>query len=404
MDNYRFYQLLEKYIHGYLDKVEAKELLNLLDDTTMAGQLAQLVDKQLDDHLYDQDVELPIIRQRIRKGLESNISNGRTADLHLVHHLCFPPRFRWVAAAIFLLLAGGIGLILLNNKVIKQYQSARILPKRYKGDAVPGHDGAILKLSNGRIIVVDTAKNGLIAMDGKVAVYKQNGRIVYKGTSDVVVYNEIMTSKGRQWSASLPDGSVAWLNAMSSLRYPLHFTGAERLVTLTGEGRFKVVHNEKMPFRVAVAGQVVEDIGTEFNINAYNDEKFIKTTINQGSVSIRFSSPSAVGIGQGLRLKAGQQAQIDKTGVVKVVQEVDTQQVMAWSNGLFSFNGENIESVMRQLARWYAVEVIYEGKVSNTHFAGEISRNQTLAQVLKGLESMNVHFRIEEDKRIVVMP
>lgn len=404
MDNYRFHQLLEEYINGHLDKAEAKELLNLLDDPTMSQQLEQLVDKQLDEHLYDQDVELPIIRQRIQKGLESNRYSGPKAGLYPVHGKHFIHRFRWAAAAIFLLLAGGIGLLQLHNQSLKQSSSAHVVAKHYKGDADPGHDGALLKLSNGRIIMVDTAKNGLIAMDGKVAVYKQNGRIVYKGTSDAIVYNEIMTGKGRQWSATLPDGSVAWLNAMSSIRYPLHFTGTERLVTLTGEGKFKVVHNKKIPFRVVVGGQVVEDIGTEFNINAYTDEKDIKTTIAEGSVSIRFFAKAAMGAGQEVRLKAGQQAETNNTGLIKVTNDVDIQKAMAWSNGLFSFDGETIETVMRQLARWYDVEVAYEGKASDTHFGGEISRNQTLAQVLKGLESMKVHFRIEEDKRIVVMP
>ena len=403
MDNYRFHLLLEDYIHGHLDKAEAKELLNLLDDPTIADQLEQLVDKQLDDHLYDQDVELPIIRQRIEKGLQSHIYNEQDIQLHPILNINFSHRFRWAAAAIFLLVASGIVSILVLNKQVNPFQSASTVAKHFKGDAVPGHDGSILKLSNGRIIVVDTAKNGLLAMDGKVAVYKQNGRIVYKGTSDALVYNEIITNKGHQWSATLPDGSIAWLNAMSSLRYPLHFTGQERLVTLTGEGKFKVVHNKKMPFRVAVAGQMVEDIGTEFNINAYNDEKVIKTTIAEGSVFLRLSTPSAEAV-EGVKLKAGQQAETNKSGLIKVVDNVDTQKAMAWSNGLFSFDGETIETVMRQLARWYDVEVTYEGKVNNAHFGGEISRNQTLAQVLKGLESMKVHFRIEEDKRIVVIP
>lgn len=406
MDNYRFQILLEEYVDGSLSKAEAIELLKLLDDPEMTAQLEQVIDHQLDTHLYDQEVELPVIRQRIVENLESAISKNDQAEVNPLQRIPFIRRYRWAAAAIFLLLAGSISFwIVLNNKSLKQPASAGITSRHYKGDAAPGHDGAKLKLSNGRIIVVDTAKDGLIAMDGKVAIYKQNGRILYKGTNDAVVYNEIVTDNGRQWSATLPDGSVAWLNAMSSLRYPLQFSGKERLVTLRGEGKFKVIHNEKMPFKVEVAGQTVEDIGTEFNINAYPDEANIKITVAEGAARVTSTLPMTTGHSVASRiLYPRQQALVDHTGIFKVVNDVDTQEVMAWSRGLFSFNGETIESVMRQLARWYNVEVTYEGKTSSAHFGGEISRTQTLAQVLKGLESMNVHFRIEEDKRIVVMP
>lgn len=184
----------------------------------------------------------------------------------------FIKRYRWTAAAVFLHLAGSITYwLVLNNKSLKQPASTGIAARHYKGDAAPGHNGAKLKLSNGRVIIVDTAKDGLIAMDGKVVIYKKDGRILSKGTNDVIVYNEIETDNGRQWSATLPDGSLAWLNAMSTLRYPLKFSGKERLVALTGECKFKVIHNEKMPFHIEVAVQVVEDIGTEFNINAYTE-------------------------------------------------------------------------------------------------------------------------------------
>ncbi|MEO8171738.1 MAG: FecR family protein, partial [Sediminibacterium sp.] len=181
-------------------------------------------------------------------------------------------RWRISAAAVFLIAIASWWLLNKNEK----HGAATIA---YTREVQPGRAGAKLKLSDGRVIMIDTVKDGLITMDGKVRIYIKNGEVHYEGIGQENVYNEIIADKGKYITAVLPDGSTVWLNAGSSIRYPLQFTGKERLVTMTGEASFRVIHNSGQPFRVSVKGQVVEDIGTEFNINAYDDEAEIKTTV-----------------------------------------------------------------------------------------------------------------------------
>jgi len=297
------------------------------------------------------------------------------------------PIWRYGAAAAALLLLIGGGGYLLNN----QYKEKPAIAVHYKGDVQPGHNGAVLHLSNGSKVVLDSARNGTVATQGTIQAVKVNGELKYVGTASEVVYNTITTDRGRQWQLTLSDGTKVWLNAVSSIHYPLAFTGSERVVEVTGEVYFEVVHNVKQPFRVKVGDQVIEDIGTAFNVNAYGDEPVITTTLVEGAVRIN-----------GVKLKPGQQAAIANDRVK--VAEANIDQVLAWKNGLFSFEKADIYTVMRQLSRWYDVEVKFEGVPDNTPFRGEIGRSLTLAQVLKGLEQIHVHFRIEEDKRIVILP
>jgi transmembrane sensor len=269
---------------------------------------------------------------------------------------------------------------------------------KYKGDVAPGFEGAKLKLSDGRSIMIDSIKDGLVAIDGSVKIFKEQGRILYKGASEGIIYNEITTERGRQWSAVLPDGTTVWLNASSSLRYPLKFAENERLVEMQGEAAFKVVHNAAQPFRVKVAKQMIEDIGTEFNVKAYSDDAEVKTTLIEGSASITTTHSKTV-------IKAGELSSIDVLTQKNTMSKADLDIASAWRNGLFSFKDADIKTVMKDIARWYNVEVKYEGKVSELpDFSGKMGRNLSLKQVMKVLSIMGVQFRIEEDKRIVIMP
>jgi ferric-dicitrate binding protein FerR (iron transport regulator) len=211
------------------------------------------------------------------------------------------------------------------------------------------------------------------------------------------MYNEIITDKGRQWAAALPDGTIASLNAGSSLRYPLQFTGKERLVEMTGEAYFEVVHNGLMPFRVKARDQVVEDIGTVFNINAYEDEMSIKTTLVEGMASVTKGSSKVT-------VKADQQAGVYDDAVSIKVTAVDANSETAWIRGLFSFNHSDIPSIMRQLVRWYNVEVLYPSGVPDETFTGEMNRTLTLKEALDVMKNIGIHYRIEEGKRIVILP
>jgi len=300
-----------------------------------------------------------------------------------------PMRRRWpriaVAAAVLFLLAGGAYWFLRPAKEIP-------MAVQYKGDVAPGHDGAVLHLSDGRTIVLDSAHNGTLATEGKVQAVKEGNSVKYFGTDAAVVYNTITTDKGRQWQLTLPDGTKVWLNAASSIRYPLTFTGQERKVEVTGEAYFEVVHNALQPFRVQAGDETIEDIGTAFNINAYTDEAGTKTTLVEGSVKVSKGAANVT-------LQPGEQAQAMQKS------EGNIELATAWRKGLFGFEHTDLQTVMRQVSRWYNVDVHYEGAVpAGKTFTGEMGRDLTLAQVLKGLQALHVHFKIEEDKRILIMP
>jgi hypothetical protein len=300
---------------------------------------------------------------------------------------------RYAAAAVILFALFGSAYLF----YFKKDQSKSSIVK-YKGDVAPGFEGARLKLSDGRSIMIDSIKDGLVAVDGSVKIFKEQGRLLYKGASEGIIYNEITTELGRQWSAVLPDGTIVWLNASSSLRYPLKFANNERLVEMQGEAAFKVVHNAAQPFRVKVGKQIIEDIGTEFNVKAYSDDAEIKTTLIEGSASITTSHSKTV-------IKAGELSSVDVLTQKNTMSKADLDIASAWRNGLFSFKDADIKTVMKDIARWYSVEVKYEGKVSELpDFTGKMGRNLSLKQVMKVLSIMGVQFRLEEDKRIVIMP
>ncbi len=380
-------ELLYKFAHNQASPEELREFAIYLESLD-ADQYRSMLE-QYGDVIHSITIDEPanmelfeVISARI-KAIEAE----EMPRIDPVHTIPFIRRFRIAAAAILLLIAGATYLIIAdkNNK-------QTIAVAKYKGDIAPGKEGARLKLLDGRIILIDTVKDGLIAYQGKIKVYKENGKIVYKGTTDEIIYNEIITDKGQQTSAILPDGSAAWLNAASSIRYPLHFASDERLVTMTGEASFRAVHNTAQPFRVKVKDQVTEDVGTEFNINAYDDEAVIKTTVIEGTVK------TAGGF-----VHAGEEASINSAGIK--ISKADVDAAIAWRKGLFSFKDADIQTVMKQLSRWYDVEVRYEGEANPVHdITGEMGRGLTLSQALNVLGNMRIHYRIEEDKRIVIMP
>ncbi|MEO3403945.1 FecR domain-containing protein [Mucilaginibacter sp. CAU 1740] len=256
----------------------------------------------------------------------------------------------------------------------------------------PGGNKATLTLGNGKTITLDDTTNGQIAQQAGVLISKNaNGEIVYTAaqSTDEVLENTIATPKGGQYKVILPDGTNVWLNAASSLTYPTAFKGTERLVTLNGEGYFEVTKNKQMPFRVHSAGQTVEVLGTHFDINAYADEAVVKTTLLEGSVKVSVQANSAT-------IVPGQQAQFAKggAGIIRL-EKVDTDKEVAWKNGVFSFADEDIRTVMRQVSRWYDIDVVYNGKIPDEKFYGEISRSSNLADVFKILELNNMKFDVD---------
>lgn len=295
------------------------------------------------------------------------------------------------AAAAILIIVMGAGAWWLFKPGYK-----RPMPPIAKQDVHPGKNGAVLTLANGEEVALDSAGNGVIANQNGTTITLHNGSVAYNADkAGAVSYNMIRTPKARQFKLVLPDGTTVWLNAGSSLRYPTAFTGPERTVTISGEAYFDVAKDARHPFVVEVAQDVkIQVLGTQFNINAYTDEANIKATLLQGSIKVNKGASAVV-------LQPGQQAQLNNA--ITVNDQINTTQVVAWKEGVFNFDNLDVEQVMRQLARWYDIEVIYEKGIPKTKFYGEIGRNLNLSEVLEGLELSGVHFRIE-GKQLIVLP
>lgn len=300
---------------------------------------------------------------------------------------------RIAAAAAILLLAT---LILLQTRSVKQATDQRTS----KTDILPAKSGGVLTLANGQKINLEKISKGyMIYQNDKRIAKVGNSSLVYdtRVNTDVKLsYNELFTPKGRTFLLILADGTKVWLNAGSTLRYPASFVNNERKLFLKGEAYFEVNHDKLKPFYVVTDDQITEDVGTSFNINAYSDEPYAVTTLIEGTVKVMKSDHS-------ISLKPGQQAFISADGKL-TAEHVNTDKIMAWRNGMFVFDGENIEVIMRQISRWYNVEVIYQTTTSEKDFVATISRNDKLSEALRKLEYTGIiHFKVE-GRKVFVMP
>lgn len=310
----------------------------------------------------------------------------------------------YMAAASIVLVVVATWLLISTKQTNNTNNEAK--PVAVVSDVTPGKFKAKLRLADGSVVYLDSATNKKISQQGSIAVINKDGQLVYeqKGKQNEVLYNTLTTSRGETYATVLSDGSKVWLNSQSSIRYPVAFTGAIRKVEITGEAYFEVAHavgelangqKAKRPFVVGLPGMEVEVLGTHFNINSYEDEEAVKTTLLEGSVRVKSKTDIAV-------LTPGQQAQLTKTGEITVAKNVDLEKAVAWKNGLFLFNGDNVKSVMNQLSRWYDLKVIYKGNV-NEVFYGAIDRSESVARVLEILQKGSAHFKIQ-DRTIIVTP
>jgi transmembrane sensor len=314
-----------------------------------------------------------------------------------------PVRSLWIkytaAASVLLLLSAGAYFALNQKPTIQQVVQAT------QRDIAPGGNKAILTLANGEKVQLTGAKNGLVATQGGVAIAKQSdGLIRYSSNQKEQtaekpqMFNTIETPRGGKYKLTLADGTIAILDAASSIHYPVAFNSNERNVEITGQVYFEVVHNTAKPFKVRVKGQVIEDLGTKFNINAYDDESVIRTTLVEGSISLTRSSHTTI-------LKQGQQAINTVTSAATNVVVADMEEAIAWKNDYFVFNNEPLESVMRKISRWYDVDIQYQnGQKINESYIGGLTRYANVSQVLKMLEiTGDVRFEIR-DKAIMIFP
>lgn len=267
-------------------------------------------------------------------------------------------------------------------------------------DAAPGKNKATLVLADGAEISLDDAQNGDLTQQGGTKVLKFDGKVSYQSgssTAKEVLYNSITTPRGGQYQVTLPDGTQVWLNAASSIRFPTVFAGKERRVEVTGEAYFEVTKNTKMPFVVQLQRSEVRVLGTHFNIMAYEDEESQRTTLLEGSIKFVTASDSNL-------LRPGEQSQLTRDGRVVIRENTDLEAVMAWKNGVFHFEKADIQTVMRQLSRWYDVDVVYQELPVKGLFHADIPKNTNLSVALQALNlTGKVHFQIE-NKKVIVMP
>lgn len=306
-------------------------------------------------------------------------------------------RWGWVAAV---LCAVSVGTVLWLTRQ-SAVQQAPIVQTPVQPDVQPGHEGAILTLADGTLIPLDSTRRGEIARQGGSKLTFGKGQLAYdagahgKGAAE---FNTITIPRGRQFRLLLPDGSKVWLNSASSIRFPVAFTGTVRAVTVTGEAYFEVAENKALPFIVHVPDRSsLRVLGTHFNIKAYPDEPGAVATLLEGKLSVEAAG------GKQTVLYPGQQAvmvgaQLQKSNVANI------EAAVAWKNGLFNFNNKKLDEVMRELARWYDLEIVYKKGIPDIMFGGEMGRNEPLSNVLLGLQDANVKFRIDTNRRLVVLP
>lgn len=337
--------------------------------------------------------------EKIEASLKETLDKINTAGNQQFSKVRSIYRAWWAAAAVLLMAATGT-YIFWNRDAGKEIAKSNVGQHPAPNDIAPGGNKAILTLADGTTVVLDTADNGALAKQGSVTVIKLDGQLAYnrdESAGNEVLYNTITTPKGGQYQLVLADGTKVWLNAASSLRYPTSFTGKERRVEITGEAYFEVAKNKTMPFRVDVDGKgEVEVLGTHFNINAYSDEPAIGTTLLEGS--IRFTELENK---KAVLIAPGQQVLLSAEGQMKLNKHADLESVVAWKNGSFNFSSQDIVSIMRQISRWYDVEVVYKGTISRETFTAIVSRNSNVSEVLSMMEDSGVNFKIE-GKKIVV--
>jgi len=372
MDQQRLEILFQKYLNKTATDAERREFFEFIREPGSDHLLQALSEK----YPVGEDPLVPLPDDTSHQILSAVLASEKSAITQLPIRPAARRRWMSYAAAVLLLLVAGTSYLF--------YHKTAKAPAAMTGnvvikDALPGHSGAILMLSDGRSIVLDTAKNGRL----KEGFTKSDSMIAVADTR--VEYATLVTPLGRQQQLTLSDGTKVWLNAGSSVRFPTRFSGTQRKVEVTGEVYFEVASNAARPFMVTTGKEDIMVLGTQFNVNAYPDESTVRTTLLEGSIRV---DDKAV-------LRPGQQY------ADGIVSEVDADASVAWVTGFFHFEHSDIKTVMRQLSRWYDVEVRYEGKPTSESFGGEIQRNLKLSEVLDLLSGIGIHYTLN-DKILII--
>ncbi|HET6999886.1 MAG TPA: FecR family protein [Puia sp.] len=390
--------LFAKYLRKECSAEEFEEMMTWLvamdegEKNKLSEPLKELWDKAMADRLPSTAEQVDWDR------VFNTVVNSGEQTAAIPFDVRPPVRIGWKKVAVAIVILGLIisgSYLLLNRKapveIVRQEKKVRLLPEEIHSKG----NQAILTLANGSVIILDSTKNGIITNQGNVKIIKlDSGKLAYTpltingAASSETSYNTISTPRAAQYQVVLSDGTKVWLNAASSLRYPTSFSGQDRKVELTGEGYFEVAKNKDKPFHVRVGAVEVEVLGTHFNIMAYDDEAAIQTTLLEGSVKVSYNNQTDL-------LKPGRQASLSRTDSKLTMGDANVQQVVAWKNGYFYFDKSDVKTIMRQVSRWYDLDIVYESSVPDMKFSGKIERSLPLSGISHLLESGQIHFRIE---------
>jgi transmembrane sensor len=389
---------IAQLIHKYLKEECSEEELQQLQDWQQQSEHNRRIFNRLTDDEYllqavadhykidPDEVALEKINARIDAEEQAKDTAEKAGNVRWIW-----PRLS-VAAAILVLLATSTIYILHKNQQgpgITQSMPAN-------QDVAPGGYKATLQLADGRSISLDSASTGQLAQQGSTQVLNKNGQLVYTpsragGPSDIL-WNTLSTSKGQTYPLLLTDGSRITLNAESSIRFPVTFTGDRREVQVTGEVYFQVAHDAARPFTVTAKDMDLQVLGTTFNVNAYNDEESVKTTLVEGSILVKKGIQQKV-------IRPGQQAQVLLNDIK--VTEVDVDKAIAWKQGFFRFKEDKLSEAMKNIARWYNIEVVFEGNAADVDVSGDIPRTANLSELVRLLAVIDVTARIEGKKLVL---
>ncbi len=386
MNKERLKYLFEQYKKQDLSPIERQEWATLIHDPNLDDDLKEI----LEEEWYEYELpELQLLDVNKADQIYHNIidEKPKTEKRHKLWS-------RIAVAAVLTLTA--VGIYFSNSNKNTDTSNTHLIAQ----DIAPGNVGATLTLSDGTTIKLSDAANGQIAKVAGVLITKSaDGQLVYEikeDSGDINKFNTLTTAKGETYQIRLPDGSMVWLNAASKLTYSAKLKkDGKRWVKLEGEGYFEIVKDKEYPFVVESKGQKIEVLGTHFNVNAYEDEPTIATTLIEGSIRIKSDQESKI-------LSPGQQAlSIAGNKNINVINNIDIQKILAWKNGFFSFNNTPAETMLKQISRWYDVEIVITEKLPEDFFNGKISRSESLSQVIKVLKLNGLNLKIEGRKLIV---
>lgn len=372
--------LYEKYISGNCTEEERKRFEAYSDDFS------------LDDAEWDTDTlgNESEMADKMYARLYDDTRRKSFSGISLLYKIS-------AAAVLFVILSSGL-YIYLNNRSTPVAGTENL---SLKGDVAPGGKKAVLNLQNGSTMVLDQSTNGVVSIQGNIVITgSMSGKVIYDSysvldnQSNKQDYNSINIPRGGEYQLRLPDGTRVWLNSESSLKFPAVFSGRDRKVELTGEAYFEVAKNELVPFKVYANGTEIEVLGTEFNVNAYRKGR-VTTSLLGGSVRLKAG-------GQESLLKPGQQAVTLTSGSISI-NNANVKDAIAWKNGYFVYQDDNIYKIMADAARWYDVEVEYRGDMRGKGFYGNVARYDNISELLKNIElTGSVRFKIE-GRRVIVM-